>query len=173
MAISQFSGNNSNRANTAFTIGFFTILAAWSFEIIGGYEPCELCFGQRIPYYVGLPLLAVIIGAWKVTPVMLRIAGTLAVTGIFLWSAYLGAFHAGVEWGFWPGPASCTGTGGGISFDDLSNIDENRVVMCDVVQFRFLGLSFAGLNALASLLIAGFLGWSALGQYARMRKAKT
>ena len=38
---------------------------------------------------------------------------------IFAGSAVFGDYHAGVEWGFWPGPTSCTGTGSGISFGDL------------------------------------------------------
>ena len=29
---------------------------------------------------------------------------------LFLGSAVFGAYHAGVEWGFWPGPAGCTGS---------------------------------------------------------------
>lgn len=169
MVLSQFSGNNSNRANSAFMIGLFTILGALCFEYLGGYLPCELCLEQRLPYYIGLPVLAVIIGAWKVLPPMLRVALTLAVAALFLWSTYLGAFHAGVEWGFWPGPSACTGTGEGISFDDLSNIDANRVVQCDAVQLRILGISLAGYNAVISLLIAAFLFWSVGGQWKRLR----
>jgi disulfide bond formation protein DsbB len=167
---SGFTGQNSNRANTAFTIGVFTILGAWAFQYIGGYMPCELCYAQRTPYYIGLPLLAVIIGAWKVIPVPARIALTLVAAGIFVWGTYLGAYHAGVEWGFWPGPTSCTGTGEGVSFSDLSNIDATRVVPCDKVQWRFLGLSFAGYNALISAIISGFLAWSVIGQIKRYRR---
>ncbi len=164
------SGRNSSRANTAFTIGLFAILAALAFQYIGGYQPCELCYAQRTPYYVGLPLLAVLIALWDRIPVPWRIAATLAVAAIFAWGTYMGAYHAGVEWGFWPGPTSCTGLGEGINFGDLGSIDDSRVVPCDQPQVRFLGLSFAGLNALASLAITGFLLWSAQGQYARMKK---
>lgn len=169
MVLSQFSGNNSNRANTAFMVGLFTILGALCFEYIGGYAPCELCLEQRLPYYIGLPVLAVIIAAWKTMPIMLRIGLTLAVALLFLWSTYLGAFHAGVEWGFWPGPTACTGTGEGISFDDLGDINANRVVQCDAVQLRILGISLAGYNALISLLISALLFWSVGGQWKRLR----
>jgi len=180
MAGYYFSGHNSNRANTAFTIGLLTILAALCFEYIGGYEPCELCLGQRVPYYVGLPLLAIVIAAWGSIPVLPRIAATLGVTAIFVWGTYLAAFHAGVEWGFWPGPTACSGAGGGIDFGDLGSINETRVVPCDQPQIRFFdltfagipfdGLSFAGLNAIISAIIAGFLFWSAQGQYVRFKK---
>lgn len=169
MVLSQFSGNNSNRANTAFMVGLFTILGALCFEYIGGYLPCELCLEQRLPYYIGLPVLAVIIGAWKILPPLLRVVLTLAVAALFLWGTYLGAYHAGVEWGFWPGPTACTGTGEGFSFEDLSDIDANRVVQCDAVQLRILGISLAGYNAIISLIIAAFLFWSVGGQWKRLR----
>jgi disulfide bond formation protein DsbB len=34
-----------------------------------------------------------------------------------------------------------------------------KVVRCDEVQFRFLGLSLAGYNVLISLLMAALAGW--------------
>lgn len=169
----DFSGRNSNRANTAFTIGLFTILAALCFEYIGGYKPCELCNIQRLPYYIGLPLLAIVIGNWNRVPVPWRVLITLALAGLFIWGIYLGAFHAGVEWGFWPGPTACTGVGGNIGFDSLSELNTvETVVPCDQPQFRMLGISFAGYNAIISTLISFFLLWSALGQYNRWRHEK-
>lgn len=173
MALSQFSGNNSNRANTAFMIGLFTILGALCFEYIGGFIPCELCLGQRLPYYLGLPLLAIIIGAWNIIPVPVRIALTLVATALFVWGTYLGAYHAGVEWGFWPGPTACTGVGEGIDFGDLSDINASRVVPCDEVQLRILGISLAGYNAIISLIISLFLFWSAWGQFKRWQSEKS
>lgn len=165
-------GRNSNRANTAFMLGLFAILAALAFQYIGGFIPCELCYAQRTPYYVGLPLLAVIIGAWNVVPVPLRILGTLIVAGLFAYGTYLGAYHSGVEWGWWPGPTACTGTGEGVSFGDLNNINAARVVPCDQPQIRILGLSFAGLNAIVSAAITLFLLWSVQGQYVRWRRER-
>lgn len=165
----QTVSRNSNNANTAFMIGLFTILAALVFEHIVGYIPCELCLAQRTPYYVGLPILAIIIGAWNVTPARLRILLTLGVAGLFVWGTYLGAYHSGVEWGFWPGPTACTGTGEGLNFGDLGDLNATRVVPCDEPQVRFFGLSFAGLNAIASLIITAFLLRSVWGQFVRMR----
>ncbi len=156
---------NSSRANTAFLIGFFTILGAWGFEHIGGFVPCELCLSQRLPYYIGLPLLALILIFWTKIPVLFRIFLTLIVAALFFWGAYMGGYHSGVEWGFWPGPTSCTGSAEGLSFDALNNINDAKIVPCDQPQFRFLGISFAGYNAIISTIIAGFLVWSAFGQY--------
>ncbi len=71
-----------------------------------------------------------------------------------------GAFHAGVEWGFWPGPAECSGAVLDLGKGSLlENLDRVKVVRCDEVQWRFLGLSLAGYNALISLLMAAIAGW--------------
>jgi len=166
----QTISRNSSRANAAFMIGLFTILAALGFEHIGGYVPCELCLAQRLPYYIGLPMLALTIGLWASIPVFFRIGLTLLVAALFAWSTYLGGFHAGVEWGFWPGPTACAGTGGGLDFSDLNNINASKVVPCDQPQFRLAGISFAGYNAIISLIVSAMLVWSALGQYARKKR---
>ena len=44
------------------------------------------------------------------------------------------------------------------SFDDLVEHQRRQVIPCDVVQFRFLGISLAGYNALISLAIVAHAG---------------
>jgi disulfide bond formation protein DsbB len=80
----------------------------------------------------------------------------------------MGIYHAGVEYGFWPGPTACTGTGTGISFEDLNNL--TPVVPCDKVQFQLWGVSLAGMNALVSLAIVGLLLIAIGDQWRRVRK---
>jgi disulfide bond formation protein DsbB len=150
-------------------LGLLTIATAWASELWGGLVPCALCLEQRVPYYWALPLLALVLVSWIRLP---RLALTVLIgvaALLFLWGAWLGGYHAGVEWGFWPGPTACAGTGADVSFSDLQNIDAARVVPCDKVQFRFLGLSLAGYNVLISLAIAGLLGWAAAKANAALR----
>ena len=139
----------------AFVLGLVTILAALASQYIGGLYPCELCLEQRMAYYWGLPLLAAILILWNRLPLPVWYLAMAIATGIFAWGTYMGAYHAGVEWGFWPGPTACTGVGESLSFDQLNNM--TPVVACDVVQFRFLGISLAGYNALISLAIVALL----------------
>jgi disulfide bond formation protein DsbB len=80
----------------------------------------------------------------------------------------MGAFHAGVEWGFWPGPTACTGVGESMDFNSLNNM--TPVIGCDVVQFRFLGISLAGYNALISLAIVALLAISIAAQMGRRNR---
>jgi disulfide bond formation protein DsbB len=145
-----------------------TIAAAWAFELIGGYVPCALCLQERIPYYIGVPVaLVALVAAIIGSPVWLKRLLLLAVAAIFACGAWLGIYHAGAEWGFWPGPADC-GAGGGqaaTSAEDLlSQIEGMRIVSCSEASWRFpdgWGLSFAGWNAAASLFLVLVALWGA------------
>lgn len=142
-------------AGLAFILGLATILGALGSQYIGGLYPCELCLEQRLAYYYGLPLLALILILWNRLPLTAWYVAMALGVAIFAWGTYMGSYHAGVEWGFWPGPTACTGVGEAFSFDQLN--DMKPVIGCDVVQFRFLGLSLAGYNALVSLVIVALL----------------
>jgi disulfide bond formation protein DsbB len=80
-----------------------------------------------------------------------------ALALLFLGSAGFGAYHAGVEWGFWPGPADCTGTlaRAPSMADFMKQLQTIKVVRCDAVAIRILGLSLAGWNVVVSLAVAG------------------
>lgn len=142
-------------AGLAFLLGLVTIAAAWGTQVIGGLVPCELCLEQRLSYYYGLPLLLLVLALWNRLPLTVWYVAMAIVAAIFAWGTYMGAFHAGVEWGFWPGPTACTGVGEAMDFNSLNSM--TPVIGCDVVQFRFLGISLAGYNALISLAIVGLL----------------
>ena len=142
----------------SFVLGLATIAGAWGSELLGGLVPCELCLEQRLAYYWGLPVLALILVFWNRLPrAALFVAMAIALL-LFAWSVWMAGYHAGVEWGFWPGPTSCSGLGVAVSFEDLLNINATRVVPCDAIQFEFLGLTLAGYNLLISLAIVAMLG---------------
>jgi disulfide bond formation protein DsbB len=136
-----------------------TVAGAWVFELFLGLEPCPLCLDQRVPYYAAIPL-GVVIGWLALDPARARIARLgFAVLGlVLLIGAAYGVYHAGVEWGFWQGPAACAG-GGPVRTDDILSTlkGTQRVVSCSDAAWRFLGISLAGYN----VLIAGALSFLA------------
>lgn len=137
-----------------FTFGFMAILAAWIFELGFGYIPCKLCLWQRGPYYIGLPLAIIgLLTFNKASRVDLARGVAALVALIFLGSLGLGLYHAGVEWKFWAGPADCGGriVEGPAAVQDFRRaLDTARMVSCTDAPWRFLGLSFAGWNAVIS-----------------------
>ena len=139
-----------------------TLAGAWFIQLALDIRPCPLCFEQRYAYYLAVPLGALIaIAAARDAPRAALVAGLAIVALMTLGNAGLGAYHAGVEWGLWQGPTECTGPVGnlGSAGSLLSRLDTVKVIRCDEVQFRFLGLSLAGYNVLISLLMAALAGW--------------
>lgn len=140
-----------------------TIGGALVFQYGFGLTPCKLCLMQRNPYYLAMPLAV----AATLAPRRLARLILVLVAAIFLVSAGLGAYHAGVEWGFWLGPSDCGGAGAGPSAgqvgDFLNQLQTTRVISCTEAAWRFLGLSLAGWNVLISLGLAGLALWAAIG----------
>jgi len=138
-----------------FILAFATIAGAWVFEW-AGYAPCELCLMQRWAYYAGVPLAALVAVIAMRGPRALAGAGLALLGLLFIGSMVFGVYHAGVEWGFWPGPTGCTGAlAKADSMQDfLKQLETTKVVRCDAVAIRILGLSLAGWNAVMSAAMA-------------------
>jgi disulfide bond formation protein DsbB len=126
------------------------LLAAFAFQHLGGMAPCALCLWQRWPHgaAVLLGVAALLLGG-RLWPAL----GALAALG----TAGIGAYHTGVERGWWEGPSSCTsGDIGSLDADALfDQIMAAPLVRCDEVPWEMLGLSMASWNALAALGLAG------------------
>lgn len=127
------------------------LLGALAFQYIGGLYPCVLCMYQRWPH-----LAAVIIGliALKVQGRALPVLGALAA----LTTAGVGVFHVGVEQQWWAGLQQCAvNTLGDVSMTDLLNteIDVGAAASCDKIAWSMFGISMAGWNVLASVVLAG------------------
>ena len=155
-------GGRAGVAATAiFVLSLATLLGAWFFQYGLGYLPCHLCLEQRMPYYIIIPLSLLVAVAARIRTKRALVASGFAILGLAaLCGAALGTYHAGIEWGFWPGPSDCTGSlwdlkSGGSILDQLDSI---HVVPCDKAAWRFLGISLAGYNSLISLLTAGLAG---------------
>lgn len=134
------------------------LAGAWGSQLIGHLYPCEMCHWQRWPHYGALvaAALAFVTGGPAVKKTL--VAGAAALIAV---SGLIGVFHAGVEWHWWPGITGCTRTvsTAGMSTDALLEaLAAAPIVRCDAAQWRLLGVSLAGWNALVSLGGAAAIG---------------
>jgi disulfide bond formation protein DsbB len=149
-------------ALTIAAIAAATLAGAWFFQLVLDIRPCPLCLEQRYAYYLAIPLAALTaFVAARNGSGLLVLAGLAILLLAALGNAVLGAYHAGVEWGFWQGPTDCSGPVGNLGSAGtlLQRLDTVKVIRCDEVQWRFLGLSLAGYNVLISLAMAVIAAW--------------
>ena len=133
-----------------------------------GLHPCPLCEWQRLPYASVLVLcLLAALHAAHPRIVQLHLAMTIL---IFLAGAGLAFYHTGVEYKWFPGPAGCTGgNSAGLSLEELrAAIMAAPLVSCADATAKFLGLSLAAWNIVASL---GFAALALLGMRVIRRTA--
>lgn len=130
---------------------------AHGFETFGHLAPCELCLKQRDVYWLALALGAAgyVLSRTLRRPLIAPTESALLAL-VFLLSAGIAAYHAGVEWKWWPGPQVCTGGAkvGAAALADLLSGARIVAPRCDEAAWRWLGLSMAGWNVLISLGLA-------------------
>jgi disulfide bond formation protein DsbB len=120
---------------------------AYAGQYLFGLWPCEMCWWQRYPHFAAIPLAL----AALIRPpgrVLVLLAG-LAV----LVSGLIGFYHAGVEYGWFPGLTACTSEVA-LGGDPLEAIMNAPLVRCDQVQWELWGISLAGFNFLISTAAA-------------------
>jgi disulfide bond formation protein DsbB len=143
--------NVMRAAACVFLLAAATILSALGFEHIGGYAPCPLCLEERYAYYFAVPASAIALFLAREDKTGLARILLLLIALAFLANAVTGIYHAGVEWKWWPGPGECSG-----AFElqwGEGGIVDTPIIHCDEASWRFLGLSFAGWNAVVSAFL--------------------
>jgi disulfide bond formation protein DsbB len=150
----QRSGAGLSPAAAARLIALLLPLAllggALGSQYLGGLHPCEMCYWQRWPHAAAI-LLAALAFTAPAESARSRMLTLLAALAIAV-SGAIGVYHAGVEAKIFEGFTQCTATGKGLSpAEMLQQITHAPLIRCDEVQFRFLGISMAGWNAILSL----------------------
>jgi disulfide bond formation protein DsbB len=147
------------------------LAVAHAFQTFGGLAPCELCLKQREVYWVtgtiALVCMFLVRAPWGVR---LRQLTCWVLALAFLTEAGVAIYHAGVEWKFWPGPQACTGGATTVSVADLKALLNATTIhppRCDQPAWVFLGISMAGWNAVAALILTGLSIAAALRERAK------
>ncbi|MDE2578029.1 MAG: disulfide bond formation protein B [Hyphomicrobiales bacterium] len=151
------------RAATAiFVVALLSIAGALIIESLG-YKPCELCLLQRWAYYIGVPLAGAAALTARGGKTNAASALLAAFALLFFANGLLGLYHTGVELHYWRGPEACTGAyqAARDAGDFLKQMQETKVVRCDEVALRLLGLSMSTWQAIAAFFLStvAFFGW--------------
>src|SRR5437762_11393154 len=123
-------------------------------EYWGGLAPCELCLVQRWPWAAAIviSLIVLLVGERaSLSWVALMFAIVFAI------SVVLAFYHVGVERHWFAGPTACTASSGGaMTLEQMKQqILGTAPVLCDRPAWTLFGVSLAGWNLLASLIMMG------------------
>jgi disulfide bond formation protein DsbB len=118
----------------------------------GGLAPCELCLAQRWPWGVAIVIafIATMVGSRPALPwVALLLAAVFAISGV------LAFYHIGVEQHWFAGLTACTApTTAAQTVEQLkAQLLHQQPVRCDEPAWTLWGISLAGWNLLASLIM--------------------
>tara|TARA_Y100001958_G_C21059308_1_gene422675 strand:+ start:211 stop:696 length:486 start_codon:yes stop_codon:yes gene_type:complete len=133
-----------------FLITCTALISAYFIEYVLGYQPCNLCLIERIPYGMGIILIIAIFILKKNEEFFIML---LILT--FIFSFAISIYHFGIEQGFFQESSVC-GTKNfneNISKKDLLELLSQERVSCKDVTFRIFGLSLTSINIVISLLL--------------------
>lgn len=140
----------------ALAVSLTMLATAHAFERLAFLLPCQLCLRQREVYWAAAAMAVTGIILWNIRNNRRFLVAFNVMLGlVFTTGAVVAAYHAGVEWSWWPAPSGCTGEAVdvmGLSLDGLN--DRTAVASCTDAPWRMLGLSMAGWNALVSVGLA-------------------
>ena len=133
-----------------FIISIVALTSAFFIEHILGYQPCNLCILERIPYLLGI---TVIVLNYKF--VHLEKHFILLLIIIFLFATILSLYHLSIEQGFIEESFVCDlkNSSNLLSKEDILKQLQEKNINCKDVTFKILGLSLTSYNILISLLV--------------------
>ena len=128
----------------------------------GGLQPCVLCIYQRYAY--GAALAAAVVGVVIAGSLLGRRLALIASGLAFGAGSAIAMFHVGVEQKWWKGTDACHAPSfpeGATPQEQLAIMLNQPFVACDVIPWELFGISMAGFNVLASLVLAALSFWAA------------
>ena len=133
-----------------FFISLVSIISAFLIEYVLGYQPCNLCLIQRIPYV--LCLILIILNFFQKKNEKFII---LLLIFTFSFSFLISFYHFGIEQGFFEESTVCKMKDASdvISKEELLKQLQLKTVSCKDVTFRIFGFSLTTFNMAISLIL--------------------
>ena len=137
-----------------FFISIISLSSAYFIEYILGYQPCNLCLIERIPY--GLSIILIILNySFRKNEQFI----ILLLSLVFAFSFIISFYHFGIEQGFFEESAVCgiKNASDIISKEELLKQLQVKTVSCKDVTFRIFGFSLTTFNIIIGLILVVIL----------------
>ena len=131
-------------------ISIISVLSALFIEYVLGYQPCNLCLIQRIPYGLGIILITLNYFLKKNERFII-----LLLILVFSFSLIISFYHFGIEQGFFKESAVCglKNVTEIISKEEILKQLQTKTVSCKDVTFKIFGFSLTTFNIFISLIL--------------------
>ena len=135
---------------TIFLISFIALISAYFIEYVLGYQPCNLCLYERVPYFLAILILLV---NFKYNKLEKHFIFFLII--IFFIATLLSLYHLAIEQGLIEESLLCNLEKGAniIDKDEILKQLQQKNISCKDVAFKIFGLSLTSFNIIISLLL--------------------
>ena len=146
----MFNLSKKNLLIATFLISLVALISAYFIEYMLGYQPCNLCLYERIPYFLAILILLI---NYKYNKLEKYIIILLALN--FFIATILSLYHLGIEQGFIQESLLCDLEKGAniIDKDEILKELQKKSISCKDVTFKIFGLSLTSFNIIISSLL--------------------
>ena len=129
----------------------FALISAYFIQYILGYQPCNLCLIERVPYISAVIIVSLCFIFKKFEKISL-----IFLSLIFFLATIVSFYHFGIEQGFIKESFVCDLNPGEkfLNPEELLKKLKEKTVSCKDVLFKIFGLSLATINIIISLLLS-------------------
>ncbi len=140
---------NKHLINILFILSVLILISALVIEYIFGYQACNLCIIERIPYVLAIIILIL---NYKIKENQIFFSVLLML--VFSFSILISLYHFGIEQNFISESTICKSDNINITTKEeiLKSFEELRI-SCKNVAFKILGLSLTTYNIFLSLFM--------------------
>ncbi len=135
---------------TILLFSFFAMSSAYYIEYILGYQPCNLCILQRIPYIGSIIIITFFFIFKRFEKLIL-----FTILILFFFGFIISFYHFGIENNFFQESFICNLTGDSkiTNSSELLKSLKTGPISCKDVPFKLLGMSLASINTVLTLII--------------------
>ena len=131
-------------------VSLISIISAYFLEYILGYQPCNLCLIERIPYVLSIILIITNLIIKRNEKIFI-----LLLMLIFVFSFLVSFYHFGIEQGFFKESTVCglKNASDLISKEEIIKQLNEKTISCKDVTFKVFGISLTSINVIVSIFI--------------------